>query len=204
VSEQSTNASAGAAAADAALVAASIGGDRAAFGTLVGRYKGMVMGRTYAITGDWHEAEDLAQESFVRAFRALSQLERPAEFAAWLGTIAKNLALSSRTKLRPVTADALTARADSARTAPSEQGSPAEAASKRELYEMALREIESLPEEYRSTVYLRYLKNRSCRQIAEVEGVAVGVVTSRLSRAAAALREKLAPKLGTNSAEGTR
>jgi len=196
LAEKSTNASA--VESDAALVAASLSGDREAFGALVRRYKGMVMGRIHAIVGDRHEAEDLAQESFVRAYRALSQLERPSEFASWMGSIARNAAVTGRARRRPVPAGSLSGT-DAAAPDPAgrpEPGNPAEAAARHELYEMALREIESLPEEYRSTVYLRYLKNRSCREIAEIEGIAVGVVTSRLSRAAAALREKLGPMAG--------
>ena len=196
VAQKSSNASA--VPSDSALVAASLAGDREAFGMLVGRYKGMVMGRIYAIVGDRHEAEDLAQESFVRAYRALSQLEQPSEFASWLGSIARNAAVTARARRRPAPAGSLSG-GDATAPAPAGRpaaGDPAEAAARHELYEMALREIESLPEEYRSTVYLRYLRNRSCREIAEIEGVAVGVVTSRLSRAAAALRGKLGPVAG--------
>ena len=190
-------------ASDAALVAATLGsGGSTAFGELVRRYKGMVMGRVYAISGDWHEAEDLAQDAFVRAYRALGQLQRPAEFGSWLGVIARNLARTSAARRRPASLEGVASAGDGGGDAridsivPPETADPREAASRRELYERAVREIESLPESYRSTVYLRYLKGRSCREIAEIEGVSTGVVTSRLTRASATLREKLAPLAG--------
>jgi len=192
-------------ASDAALVAATLGsGGSTAFGELVRRYKGMVMGRVYAITGDWHEAEDLAQDAFVRAYRALGQLQRPSEFGSWLGVIARNLARTSAARRRPASLEGVASAGDGDgdgdagidSIVPPETADPREAASRRELYERVVREIESLPESYRSTVYLRYLKGRSCREIAEIEGVSTGVVTSRLTRASAALREKLAPLAG--------
>ena len=182
-------------ASDAGLVAAALDGDSAAFGELVGRYKGMVMGRIHAIVRDWHESEDLAQEAFVRAYGALSQLRSGAEFPAWIGMIARNVARTHSAKRRPAPTGAA---GGGAPALPSSAGTPdpAETAARRELYEKALGEIEGLPEGYRSTVYMRYQKNLSCREIAEIEGVSVGVVTSRLARAAAALRERLAPLAG--------
>ena len=193
VAEQRANATA----TDAGLVAASLGaGGAGAFGELVGRYKGMVMGRILSIVADRHEAEDLAQDAFVRAYRSLAQLQKPSDFGAWLGRIARNVALTAARKRRPASLDGLAAKDDAPaeRVIPSDRAAdPGVSAERRELYERALRTVESLPEEYRSTVYLRYLKGRSCREIAEIEGIPTGTVTSRLARAGEMLRERLAP-----------
>lgn len=172
---------------DAELVASSLEeGGAEAFSTLVTRYKGMVMGRIAAIVKDHHAAEDLAQDTFVRAFRSLAQLEDPAGFASWLGTIARNAALRWTSTRKPVSLDSLPE--GEAPTA-----DPAENASRREIHQKVLEAVESLPEAYRGTVYLRYLKGMSCRQIAAVQGIEIGAVTSRLSRAADMLRNKLIP-----------
>jgi len=194
---------------DESLVAEALRGSEAgkrAFGDLIGRYKGMVMGRTHSVVGDWHEAEDLAQEAFLRAYRSLGQLKKPAEFAAWLGTIARNVALTARSRsaqapeVLPID-EARETPAGASSGQPMSRRTPAEAASRGELGRLVLREVEMLPEEYRSTVYLRYLKGMSCREIAGALGVSVGVVTSRLSRAAATLRERLGKLLATEGGE---
>ena len=165
-------------------------GGTEAFTVLVGRYKGMVMGRAFSILRDHHEAEDACQEAFVKAYRSLGQLAEPAGFAPWLGTIARNTALRRAGKRRPVPSEAV---ADPDGQLEHAEADPALSAARRELYERALDEIEELPESYRSAVYLRYLKGHSCREIAEIQGVAVGVVTSRLTRATEELRRRLAP-----------
>ena len=186
-------------ASDADIVSASLGeGGAEAFCELVRRYKGMVMGRVFTIVRDHHEAEDLAQETFVRAYRSLAQLKESARFSGWLASIARNLALRRASERKPASLDALSeAKGDGRAIA---HADPLDAASRRELYERVLREVEDLPEAYRSTVYLRYLKGCSCREIAEIEGTQVGVVTSRLTRAGAMLRRRLAPILGKGGA----
>ncbi len=167
-------------------------GGTEAFTVLVGRYKGMVMGRAFSILRDHHEAEDACQEAFVRAYRSLGQLAEPSGFAPWLGTIARNTALRRAGKRRPVPSEAVTDPDGQLELPATAEADPVLSAARRELYERALDEIEELPESYRSAVYLRYLKGHSCREITEIQGVAVGVVTSRLTRSTEQLRRRLA------------
>ena len=89
-------------ASDAELVSATLeAGSGAVFGELVSRYKGMVMGLVYSIVKDHHEAEDMAQETFVRAFRSLGDLRKRSQFSLWLGSIARNVALRGVSRKRP-------------------------------------------------------------------------------------------------------
>jgi RNA polymerase sigma-70 factor (ECF subfamily) len=174
---------------DAELVSASLGSHGTVmFGELVSRYKGMVMGRVYAIVGDYHEAEDIVQETFLKAFRSLGGLRNPSDFCSWVGTIARNTALSAAAGRRPP--------ASGPRTAPEGDADPGERAVRTEEQSAVISAIESLPEAYRSALYLKHIKEMTCREIASAQGVSVGVITSRLSRGMAKVREKLEPPSG--------
>lgn len=181
---------------DAQLVSLSLeSGDADAFSVLVKRYTGMVMGAVLSIVRDRHEAEDLAQEVFVRAFRNLEQLRERNRFSSWLMTIAANVARRHFSGKRPVSLEDQR-RKDDESAAPVEvedrkQRPAHENMTRAEVLQEVVDAVENLPEAYRGTVHLRCLKGHSCKQIAEIEGVSVGVITSRLSRAYEMLRGKL-------------
>jgi RNA polymerase sigma-70 factor (ECF subfamily) len=181
---------------DAELVSLSlVEGGRDAFSTLVRRYVGMVMARLIGILNDYHDAEDLAQEVFLKAYRSLSQLRNHERFASWLMSIATNTALRYSSKRRPVAISDEDRERLQASNRTGEERTPYHDLARREYHASVLDAVEKLPEGYRRSVYLRYLKGYSCREIAEIEGVAVGVITSRLSRAYEMLRKKLVPVL---------
>src|SRR6185369_10282055 len=77
---------------DVDLVLASRGGDRQAFGQIVRRYQGMISGLIYSACGDLQRSEDLAQETFLSAWKSLSGLREPAKLPAWLCQIARHRA----------------------------------------------------------------------------------------------------------------
>jgi len=72
---------------DAKLVAGALSGDAFAFGLLVEKYRGFVVSVAYALLGDIHDAEDVAQDAFLKAYRRLGQLREPEKFANWLSRI---------------------------------------------------------------------------------------------------------------------
>src|SRR5215813_13610499 len=85
---------------DSALVSAAREGNRDAFAQIVRRYQGMVSGLIYAAFGDLHRSEDLAQETFLSAWKSLSGLREPAKLAAWLCQIARHRTQDDRRRIR--------------------------------------------------------------------------------------------------------
>ncbi|MCX7806482.1 MAG: sigma-70 family RNA polymerase sigma factor [Planctomycetota bacterium] len=132
---------------------------------------------------DPHLAEDAAQEVFLRAYGALARLRSPESFGAWILQIARNY--SSRETLRSGR------RSKVEEILPGKPGDVEDRAAGEEDLRAAcvLELVERLPEPARHTVLLKYRQGLSCREIAEMEGVPVGTVTSRLSRALLQLRE---------------
>jgi RNA polymerase sigma-70 factor (ECF subfamily) len=190
----------GAPASDAELVSASLSaGGAEAFCELVRRHKGLVMGKILTMVRDFHTAEDLAQETFVRAYKSLPQLKEADGFAGWLAAIAGNLAKTALSARKSVSLDAPAGGSEEAGRdafSPADKSAgPHETASRQDLYKKVLSAIENLPEEYKATVYLKYLKELTCAEIARIQGTNIGTVTSRLTRATAILRERLAPVL---------
>jgi RNA polymerase sigma-70 factor (ECF subfamily) len=165
---------------DAELVQRVRAGDREAFGALVDRYRDMVYGLGYHLTGDFEAARDLAQEAFVQAYRKLSDLREPERFAGWLRQIAVNLHRMQRRRRQP-DAVALDEEAQAAR-----EHWPSE-------IEVAVREaLGRLRPPERLTITLHYIDGYSHAEIGDFLGVRAETVKARLARARERLREEMA------------
>jgi RNA polymerase sigma-70 factor, ECF subfamily len=173
--------------ADAACVAAVLGGQRERFDELVARYKDAVYSVALGQVRNPHQAEDVAQDAFLNAFTALNTLRDPHYFFPWLLQIARHRATQVQRRIthRP---DGVPLVDQDAAPDDSQQ------VQDNERLQQALGCIEQLPEPYRQTVILKYQQNKSCKEIAELEGVAVGTITSRLTRALFLLRTALTGK----------
>ena len=170
---------------DAECVRAVLAGQRERFAELVERYQLIVASIVRGYIRDTHRAEDACQDIFVKAFSALGTLRDPRLFQSWLAQIARHRAgqMARHQQSRPDRhalgdAEILEAPASDSVKDPS----------------TVFAKVEELPEPYRQTVLLKYTQNLSCKQIAEMEGVAVGTITSRLTRALMVLRTGLASK----------
>lgn len=165
---------------DAALVNRARRGDAASFEILARRHVKMVLGLLRQRLHNEHEAEDLAQETFLSAFKALPQLDDPARFPAWLYRIALNKARSSQREVPPQqTLNATDAAAPEVDSTRSERGA-------------AVREaVAELEESYRLVVTLRYLEGLNAAEIAARLKIPHGTVRARLSRAMPLLQAKL-------------
>lgn len=167
---------------DAALVAACRRGEPGAFEELVRRTQHRVYGVAYRLVGDRGEAEDVAQDAYLRVFRALGSFREEARFETWLHRIVVNAAMTHLKRRGRF--PALVQDPGSAPEPPPAR--PADQAVDREEVREALAE---LPEGLRVTLVLREMYGLSCREIGEEMGLSEGAVKVRLHRARKRLRD---------------
>jgi RNA polymerase sigma-70 factor (ECF subfamily) len=173
---------------DAALLLRLRAGGAGAFEELVITYQHRVFGVALRMLGSRAEAEDVAQETFLRAHRALGEFRGEARLGTWLYAIASRLCLnrlaSGQRRHERRDEDALA-------TAPAEGGDPAAALDRSELSAALQEAIAALPEERRIVVVLRDLEGLAYEEIAEALGLELNTVRSRLHRARLDLKAKL-------------
>lgn len=171
---------------DDELVVAALAGDPAAFSVLVDRNRARVEAVAARMVG--HEAEDLVQETLLRAYLGLSQLRDPDRFSAWLCGIAVNL---GKMRLRR------RARETSLLAEPAADG----ALEDQHLLQLVRDAIDVLPPGQRDAVLLHYVDGLSCDEIAGLTGSSPGAVRTRLHRARQQLREELASLAPTTTSK---
>lgn len=171
-------------------------GDTEAFEILVEKYKRKAFRLAFQVLRDQEEALDVAQEAFVRAFRALPRFKGDSAFYTWLFRITMNLALDRR-RQRAARARSLGAEdvppEEWERTTASTDPGPAEVATGAERRERIARALGSLSEHHRSIIILSDIEGLAYREIADVLGIPMGTVMSRLHHARRRLREALGP-----------
>jgi RNA polymerase sigma-70 factor (ECF subfamily) len=163
--------------------------DREAFGELVRRYADKIYNLAYRMTGDRTEAEDLAQEAFVRAYRGLPGFKQEYPFGAWLYRIAVNVCLTERRHKGSAPADQLSEESEISIGAPSLE----ETAERHEMQAAVQQAILSLPPMYRAVVILYHLEGRSYDEIATLLDLPINTVRTHLHRGRALLKDRLAP-----------
>jgi RNA polymerase sigma factor (sigma-70 family) len=162
-------------------------GDHQAYGELVHAYQAIAFRTAFLIAGGATEAEDAAQEGFVKAWRALGRFRAGAPFRPWLLRIVANEAHNRRRSVgrRAHLAVRAAAAEPSGGAAPSPEASVLDSERRDEL----LAAVNDLPDEQRLVVALRYFAGLSEEEVAETLGIAHGTVKSRTSRALERLRE---------------
>lgn len=148
-----------------AAVVAAQGGDVTAFARIVRRFQHMAFGYAYAMLGEFHLAEDAAQEAFIEAYRRLGSLRDPAAFPAWFRRIV--LGRCSRLTRRNRVATAPLSHA--AGTVAGGPG-PAEEAEKRDMADRVMAAVRTLPDEQRTVTTLYYVNGYSHRGDRRVPG----------------------------------
>ena len=172
---------------ESALVERARRGDHNAYGELVTRYQAVAARVAYVITASAADAEDVAQDAFVKAYYALDRFREGAPFRPWLLRIVANEAKNRRVAAGRRPTVALTAAAD--RASGETALSPEDAAVAADLRSGLLAAIARLREEDRLALTYRYFFELSEGEMAAALGVARGTVKSRLHRAMGRLRE---------------
>jgi RNA polymerase sigma-70 factor (ECF subfamily) len=171
------------------------GGDTGAFTVLVERHQHRVIGTVAKMLGSPDEAEDLAQQVFVRVWKSASRWEPSAKFTTWLLTITRNLVFNEvrrRGRARTVPLEESDDDRAPREYADTSVSSPADALAAEELEAAINAAIQSLSEQPRMALILRRYEEMSYEEIAGVLGVTVPAVKSMLFRARSELRERLA------------
>jgi RNA polymerase sigma-70 factor (ECF subfamily) len=171
------------------LIRRAKGGDTEAFGVLVSAHQQFVYNLILRTLGDPHEAEDLSQEAFVRAWLALPNFRQQSQFRTWLYRIATNLCYNRLPRLRRDMA--AVGDEEVMDVAGDESNDPTTRAEAQERRAFLHRQIEALPESYRLLIALRYQQELSYEEIASVVSLPVGTVKTGLFRAKARLRAAL-------------
>jgi len=163
------------------IVARARQGDPAAFETLVDMHAQYVYNLALRVVQNPQEAEDLAQEAFLRAWRGLPAFRGQSKFSTWLYRIVTNLCYSQFPQIKRDLASLVPD--ENARGLPDEHQSPEGALLNAELRTHLHTFIEELPEGYRILVTLRHLQGMSYKEISQVTGMPLGTVKTGIFRA---------------------
>lgn len=175
---------------DAELIRRVREGERSAFNQLVVKYRNRVMGLAVRMLGDRAEAEDVAQDVFVKAYHGLSGFQEEALFSTWLYRIAANSCFNHRKRIRLQPAVSADVSALEQRF-PDMASNPHVLLEEKQLRLLIEKAIGALPEEQRIVVILRDIEGLSYEAIAEALELELGTVRSRLHRGRMALQERL-------------
>lgn len=176
---------------DQVLVGRSVRGDRAAFEELVRRTARLVFSRLYLETGNVDRAEDLAQETFLIAWRKIRQVTDPAGFRSWLFTIAQSVAIDASRRDCRRKRSGTRQSDDRLNDMPDRAPPPDESAQREESRQRVLAVLRSLPEEYRLPLTLRYIAGADYETIGQQLGLTNGSLRGLLHRGMARLREAM-------------
>ncbi|MCP4078028.1 MAG: RNA polymerase sigma factor RpoE [Gammaproteobacteria bacterium] len=174
-------------------------GDKAAFDILVQKYQQKVVNLISRFVSDQSECYDVAQETFIKAYRALGKFRGDSQFYTWLYRIAANTAknhLASRARKSPkYSVDVEDAAYFSGESQLKDNATPENLMLTDEIKQTVYAAIERLPEDLKSAISLRELEGLSYEQIADVMDCPVGTVRSRIFRARDAIDRELRPLL---------
>ncbi len=163
-------------------------GNTAAFGEMVRRYQNAVFSVCYRLQGNRQEAEDMSQQTFIRAYQRLYTFEAERPFLPWIRRVAANICLNAmeRRRLESVDVDSVEARL---RAPPTDD--PVEQAAEQDRVERLHAAILALPPAYRAVIELRHFQELSYEEVSEMLNLPLNTVKSHLFRARKLLAEAL-------------
>lgn len=191
---------------DTLLVERTIAGDQKAFELLVIKYQRRIQRLIGRMVRDVDLVEDIAQDTFIRAYRALSQFRGEAQFYTWLYRIAVNTAKKALMDLKrnPTVSENSFKSADDDETSPVENElttseTPEAVLASKEIAVMVNLAMDTLPEELRQAITLREIEGLSYEEISEIMSCPIGTVRSRIFRARETISQKIRPLLESQS-----
>ena len=170
---------------DAQLIQRILSGDDSAFNALVQKYQKGVHALAWRKIGDFHYAEEITQDTFLQAYKNLSTLSNPDQFAGWLYVIATRLCIDWQRKQKfvPQSLQEVPVKEIEASAYTCYISEKQETASRERRYEIVEKILKRLPESERTVVTLHYLGEMTAKEIGRFLGVSVGTIDSRLHRA---------------------
>lgn len=177
-----------------ALVAAAKAGDARAFEALVSRYRKRIFALALHITGSSSEADDITQDVFLKAYRALPEFEGRSQFFTWVYRMTVNRSLNVRRDRARRGEDMLDDPRLELAIAVDARSNPGREAELRQSYARLLRALDGLPIDMRTTVILVSLQGLSHGEVAVVQKVSEGTIAWRMHEARRRLHEAMAPE----------
>jgi RNA polymerase sigma-70 factor (ECF subfamily) len=179
-------------------------GDSAAFDLLVRKYQHRIVALIGRYVADWSECQDVAQETFLRAYRALGNFRGDAQFYTWLHRIAVNTAKNHLVahNRRPPTDDIDVGDAEQFESGLRlrDNDTPERELMRQQMEQTVMRAVEALPDELRAAITLREVDGLSYEEIAQRMDCPIGTVRSRIFRAREAIDLELRPLMDTPDA----
>jgi RNA polymerase sigma-70 factor (ECF subfamily) len=183
---------------DTELVRRAAAGDTAAFEPLVRRYSDTIVRFARHMVGDFQAAEDIAQDTFLKAFSHIGRLEDAGKFTTWLYSIARHLCLDWIRARRPtVSMEAL--EADGVEVSGDPGDMPERSVETGEMHGHVLAELQRLRPDYREILLMKHVYELSYKEISEVAGLSVSAVGEKLSRVRELLRKRLRKAAGSQA-----
>jgi RNA polymerase sigma-70 factor (ECF subfamily) len=184
---------------DAVLIRTFLEGDKAAFDRLVLKHKDRLFNLCYRLLGDYEEANDSAQETFINVYGSLGKFRFESAFSTWLYRIAvntcknklKSSAFRQKRKMVPLDNPVLGNRSQPSGEIQNGSQSPAKEFEKKERMRVLQEAINALPPEQKEVITLRDIEGFSYEEVADITGFNLGTVKSKLARARQDLRKKL-------------
>lgn len=170
-----------------------LGGDIDAFESIVGRWQGPLINLAYRYCRNRGEAEEMAQEAFMKIFKGLGKWRQDSRFSTWLYAVASNHYRSAMRRRRPIWADMETIE----QMVPA--GDRAQEVDEASLAEAVRRAVTSLPPKYRDVTVLYYFQDKDLAETSRILSMPTGTVKARLHRARKMLETKLSTMLPTGS-----
>lgn len=175
---------------DQSLVAEVLNGNDEAFRVLVERYQKPIFNMAFRMCGDYEEAADLTQEAFLQVYRVLDKYDPNKKFFSWMYRVSHNICVNVLSK-KPKNTVSMDVVQENRLFSEDPLTQPERYYSNQELREHIDAAILNLPETYHDVIYMRFVHNLSYQQIADVMGLPISTIETRIYRGKALLQKEL-------------